>query len=90
MAPEPTEKQLAKIMAEHEAWLREHSPDLDEESLQEELALLAAMEVTRDVEGVYYVCVCGRKHYVEYTPPPHQYYAASSTCACGHKVVFGE
>jgi hypothetical protein len=59
-------------------------PDMDPEDLVLCLAMDAAQEVG------FYTCSCGRRHYVEYVPPPHKYYPRSSICACGHEVVFGE
>lgn len=71
----------------YEDHLRATCPDLSEDDLKNELALYAAMEAAEDV--AYYTCSCGRTHYVEYVPPPHEYYPRSSICACGHEVVFG-
>lgn len=72
----------------HEEFLRKHCSHLSEEEIAEELKLMASMEAAKDV--AVYTCRCGRKHYVEYVPPPHEYYPTSSICACGHEVVFGE
>lgn len=61
-----------------------HYPDMDKETL--ELCLAGDYSVV--VCTLF--CVCGNKHEVEYTPPPHEWYEAGVNCACGRKVVYGE
>lgn len=54
----------------------------------EELALNLAMD---DAELVaHYVCVCGRRHEIEYNPPEHGWECTGSICACGHEIKFGK
>lgn len=61
-----------------------HYPDMDEETL----ALCLAGDYSTVVCTL--TCSCGRKHEVEYTPPPHEWYEAGCYCACGQKVNYGE
>ncbi len=61
-----------------------HYPDMDKESL--------AMCLAGDASTTVCIlsCECGRRHEIEYTPPPHEWYSTGLTCACGRKVVYGE
>jgi len=61
-----------------------HYPDMDEETL----ALCLAGDYSETV--CILSCDCGRRHEIEYTPPPHEWYTTGLTCACGRKVTYGE
>ncbi len=61
-----------------------HYPDMDKESL----AICLAGDASTVVCTLS--CECGRRHEIEYTPPPHEWYASGQTCACGRQVVYGK
>ncbi len=63
--------------------------EMDREDIDpEDLEVVDAMEAS--VEVCTHTCSCGRVSPIEYTPPPHLWYATGSTCACGREITYGE